>query len=157
MLRKYEFSKANLVTNNRMKTAKQAQCHGAGVKMPKKPVSGAAIGVICALVVLVPCKSEAKVMVVTAYDNAGPHGCSKCCGKWAKLNRTADGHIPKVGITCGVNGLPFGTKLMIEGVGLRIVQDRPVKRLEGLVDLFVGTHKEARCFGKRRLIVEVVK
>jgi 3D (Asp-Asp-Asp) domain-containing protein len=46
---------------------------------------------------------------------------------------------------------------MIEGVGLRTVQDRNPRRLKRVVCIFVATHSEAVVFGKKRLRVTVVK
>lgn len=115
------------------------------------------IGLLASFATLVQACSGQSHATVTAYDNAGPNGCAKCCGQWAPLHRTADGHVPAVGVTCAANQYPFGTVLMIEGVGLRTVQDRNPRRLKRVVCIFVATHSEAVVFGKKRLRVTVVK
>ncbi len=93
------------------------------------------------------------VFTVTAYCS-----CVKCCGKWAKYNKTADNHTPKQGITCAAaRNIPFGTKLFIEGVGERIVQDRLAKKYDARIDIYFTNHGEALQFGKKQLKVKVVK
>lgn len=54
---------------------------------------------------------------VTGYDT-----CAACCGKTDGI--TASGTTATVGRTCAANGLPFGTRLWIEGIGERTVEDR---------------------------------
>jgi 3D (Asp-Asp-Asp) domain-containing protein len=91
--------------------------------------------------------------IVTAYC-----GCEKCCGKWAKYNKTADGHIPKEGVTCAASRkIKFGTKLKIEGVGIRIVQDRLAIKYDNRIDIYFSSHKRALEFGKKKLKVEIIK
>lgn len=55
---------------------------------------------------------------ITGYDT-----CAKCCGKVDGI--TASGTRAIVGRTCAASkDLPFGTRLYIEGIGERIVEDR---------------------------------
>lgn len=54
---------------------------------------------------------------VTGYDT-----CAACCGKTDGI--TASGTTATAGRTCAANGLPFGTRLYIEGIGERTVEDR---------------------------------
>lgn len=55
---------------------------------------------------------------ITGYDT-----CAKCCGKTDGV--TASGTQATVGRTCAASkDLPFGTRLYIEGIGERIVEDR---------------------------------
>ena len=55
---------------------------------------------------------------ITGYDT-----CAKCCGKSDGI--TASGTIATVGRTCAApKNIPFGTKLYIEGIGERVVEDR---------------------------------
>lgn len=56
--------------------------------------------------------------VITAYCP-----CVKCCGKNDGI--TASGVKAVEGVTVAMNkSIPFGTKIYIDGVGERIVQDR---------------------------------
>lgn len=55
---------------------------------------------------------------ITGYDT-----CAECCGKSDGI--TASGTQATVGRTCAASkDLPFGTRLYIEGIGERVVEDR---------------------------------
>ena len=71
--------------------------------------------------------------------------CSKCCGKWAG-KPTASGVWPKEGRTVAMNGVPFGTELIINGK-VYVIEDRGTPY--GHVDIFFDTHAEATKFGKK--------
>jgi len=92
------------------------------------------------------------VLTVVAYCS-----CYKCCGKWAKYNLTANGNSPKQGITCAASRkIPFNTKLNIEGVGVRIVQDRPAIRNDHKIEIYYYLHNDAKIFGVKQLRVEIM-
>jgi len=100
--------------------------------------------------------STAELYTVTAYC-----ACKKCCGKWSG-GPTASGRMPVAGITvAGPRSVPFGTRVRIEGVGVRVVQDRLAKRFDNRFDVFLGSdeqaHGKALRFGKRTLKVEVLR
>ena len=77
---------------------------------------------------------------LTAYCN-----CSKCCGKWAAYaGLTASGAQIQEGVTVAMGGVPFGTKLLING-HVYTVQDRGTPY--GHVDIFFSTHAAACAFG----------
>lgn len=69
--------------------------------------------------------------------------CSICCGQWSGGN-TASGTTPTPGRTIAMGGVPFGTKLMINGQ-VYTVEDRGTAY--GHVDMFFGSHSEALAFG----------
>ena len=95
---------------------------------------------------------QAKLYTVTAYCP-----CKVCCGQWAG-GPTASGKMPKACVTCaGPRSIPFGTRVWIEGVGVRVVQDRLARKYDGRFDLYFATHAEALRFGKRSLKVKVLK
>lgn len=97
-------------------------------------------------------ESTAELHTVTAYCP-----CSKCCGRWSG-GPTASGKMPVAGITvAGPRSIPFGTRVWIEGVGVRVVQDRLARKYDGRFDLYFATHAEALRFGKRSLKVKVLK
>ena len=101
---------------------------------------------------LLPWVARAEVKTVTAYC-----ACPKCCGKWAD-GITASGKPAREGVTVAASrSIPFGTKLRIEGVGVRVVEDRLSKRYDHRVDIYFASHEAARRFGIRRLNVEVIK
>ena len=96
--------------------------------------------------------ATAEIYTVTAYCP-----CKVCCGQWAG-GPTASGRMPVAGITvAGPRSIPFGTRVWIEGVGVRVVQDRLARKYDGRFDLYFATHAEALRFGKRSLKVKVLK
>lgn len=64
--------------------------------------------------------------------------CDTCCGKSDGI--TASGVPAQVGRTVACGGLPFGTKLLINGQRY-VVEDTGVGEFE--IDIFVGDHQEA--------------
>ena len=77
---------------------------------------------------------------LTAYCS-----CSKCCGQWAG-GPTASGVMPTPGKTVAMGGVPFGTKLRINGT-VYTVEDRGTGY--GHVDIFFGSHSAALSFGTK--------
>lgn len=77
---------------------------------------------------------------LTSYCN-----CEICTGKWAG-GATASGTTPTAGRTIAMAGLPFGTKLSING-HVYTVEDRGTQY--GHVDIFTGSHADALAFGVR--------
>ena len=69
--------------------------------------------------------------------------CSICCGSWAG-GGTASGTTPTPGRTIAMGGVPFGTKLMINGT-VYTVEDRGTAY--GHVDILMGSHSQALQFG----------
>lgn len=110
--------------------------------------------ILLLICVLLSYESSATTYTVTAYC-----GCEKCCGKWSKFRKTANGQTPKQGVTCAASrSIPFGTKLKIEGVGTRVVQDRLALRYDKTrIDVYFDSHSEALKFGKKQLKVTIIK
>ena len=77
---------------------------------------------------------------LTAYCS-----CSRCCGQWAG-GPTASGTRPSAGRTVAMGGVPFGTKLRING-NVYTVEDRGTSY--GHVDIFFGSHSAALSFGSK--------
>lgn len=78
--------------------------------------------------------------------------CAKCNGKSGA--RTASGVFPKVGVTIAASkSFKFGTKLYLNGIGTRVVQDRGGAITGNKIDLFVGSHKEAMRLGVKYVAV----
>ena len=69
--------------------------------------------------------------------------CSICTGQWSG-GSTASGTTPTAGRTIAMGGVPFGTKLMINGQ-VYTVEDRGTAY--GHVDIFCSSHSEALSFG----------
>lgn len=78
--------------------------------------------------------------------------CSICCGKWAG-GGTASGAAPTPGRTVAMAGVPFGTKLSING-HIYTVEDRGTAY--GHVDILTGSHSQALQFGMKYADVYLV-
>ena len=88
--------------------------------------------------------------VITAYCH-----CAKCCGKSDGI--TASGVKAIEGITVAMNkSIPFGTKIYIDGVGERIVQDRGGAIKGNRIDLYFDSHQEALNFGRQTKQVTIL-
>ena len=97
-------------------------------------------------------ESTAELYTVTAYCP-----CTVCCGKWSG-GPTASGKMPVAGVTiAGPRSIPFGTRVWIEGVGERVVQDRLARKYDSRFDVYFADHTEALRFGKRTLKVRIIK
>ncbi len=73
--------------------------------------------------------------------------CEKCCGKAPShpgYGITASGAKATEGTTIAIEGFKFGTRLYIEGVGERIVQDRGGSIKGNRIDIYASTHQ--KCF-----------
>lgn len=81
---------------------------------------------------------------LTAYCS-----CSKCCGSWSG-GGTASGTVPTAGRTVAMGGLPFGTKLLING-NVYTVEDRGTGY--GHVDIYMDSHSAALQFGSQKAAV----
>ncbi|MET3209735.1 UNVERIFIED_CONTAM: 3D (Asp-Asp-Asp) domain-containing protein [Paenibacillus sp. PvR008] len=92
---------------------------------------------------------------LTAYtNNQGRSVSSKDYG------RTASGKMTKAGETIAADWrvLPEGTVVYIDGVGIRVVQDKGGLIKGKKIDVYVRTEHEAREFGRKKHIkVRVIK
>ena len=77
------------------------------------------------------------------FKLSGYCSCSICTGQWSG-GSTASGTTPTAGRTIAMGGVPFGTKLMINGQ-VYTVEDRGTAY--GHVDIFCSSHSEALSFG----------
>lgn len=79
--------------------------------------------------------------------------CPICCGSWSG-GLTASGTVPTAGRTVAMGGIPFGTKLLING-HVYTVEDRGTAY--GHVDIFNNTHSQALAFGSQYADVYLVE
>ena len=87
---------------------------------------------------------------ITAYCH-----CAKCCGKSDGI--TASGEKAVEGITVAMDkSIPFGTKIYIDGIGERIVQDRGGAIKGNRIDLYFDSHQEALNFGRQTKQVTIL-
>jgi 3D (Asp-Asp-Asp) domain-containing protein len=98
-----------------------------------------------------PCMAATNITAtVTAYC-----GCAKCCGKAGQP--TASGKMPVEGVTvAGPRRIPFGTRVYIEGVGERVVQDRLARKYDSRFDVYFQSHQDALEFGKKTLKITIL-
>ncbi|MCG3180385.1 MAG: Cell wall-binding protein YocH [Phycisphaerae bacterium] len=96
-------------------------------------------------------------MRVTAYCS-----CAKCCGRWARLGRTASGApIASNGgqfVAADTHVLSFGTRVRVPGYasGQWVpVLDRGGRIRGNALDLFMPSHAQAKRWGVKWLWVEV--
>jgi 3D (Asp-Asp-Asp) domain-containing protein len=97
---------------------------------------------------------QTKTMLVeaTAYCP-----CVKCCGKWSD-GITASGVKAVEGITIAadIRKLPMGTKVYIEGLGERIVQDTGGAIKGNRIDIYFDSHEDALKWGRQQIEIEVL-
>ncbi|WP_144482269.1 3D domain-containing protein [Bacillus pumilus] len=97
----------------------------------------------------------AQTYEVTAYTN-GPESTGKSAGD-PDYGVTASGARTKTGHTIACPpSMAFGTRLNIEGIGVRTCEDRGGAITEGHIDLYVAGVAEAQVFGRQRLKAEII-
>ncbi|MGE1096842.1 3D domain-containing protein [Bacillus altitudinis] len=97
----------------------------------------------------------AQTYEVTAYTN-GAESTGKSAGHPA-YGVTASGARTKTGHTIACPpSMAFGTRVNIEGIGVRTCEDRGGAITEGHIDLYVAGVAEARSFGRQRLKAEII-
>lgn len=79
--------------------------------------------------------------------------CEECCGKTDGIGASGIKVQPGISVA-GV--LPFGTKVWIEGIGFRTVQDRGSAISENELDILLNSHSDALNFGSQYLKVRIV-
>lgn len=120
---------------------------------------------ICASLCVTPtveASQSPNLWKITAYC-----ACVKCCGKSDAI--TASGKKARPNHTVALNWLPFGTRVLINGVPY-VVEDRGAESHFGTyyhrkgakkqikhIDIYFASHSEARKFGVKWLPVVVSK
>ena len=90
--------------------------------------------------------------VITAYCP-----CVKCCGKTDGITASGVKAVQGVTVAADTNKLPFGTKIYIDGVGERIVQDRGGAIKGNRIDLYFENHQSALNFGRQTKGVRIIE
>lgn len=101
-------------------------------------------------------QSNGESYVITAYC-----ACYDCCNKRPTdkgYGITASGVKAVEGVTVAadISILPFGTKIYIDGVGERIVQDTGSAIKGKKIDLYFENHQEAWNFGRQTRQVTIL-
>jgi 3D (Asp-Asp-Asp) domain-containing protein len=100
-------------------------------------------------------KTEETVSKGTLYTITAYCPCVKCCGKSDGI--TASGVKAVEGVTVAMNkSIPFGTKIYIDGVGERIVQDRGGAIKGNKIDLYFDSHDDALKWGRQTKQVTIL-
>ena len=88
---------------------------------------------------------------ITYYDD-----CELCCGKNDGI--TASGEKVQEGVTVAADTsiIPMGSKIYIEGIGWRTVQDRGGAIKGNKLDIYVPSHDSPMPYNKQKLNVWVV-
>lgn len=87
--------------------------------------------------------SEPTTPVESSSVEGGYLGSFKCTGYVATGNPCANGNYPSEGYTIASNSLPMGTRVYIEGIGERVVEDTGGMDV-GTLDVFCSS--ESECF-----------
>lgn len=98
---------------------------------------------------------ETEIYEVTAYT-AGPESTGKtpdhpAYGITASGAKVREGHT----VACPP-AIPFGTRLLIEGVGVRTCEDRGSAITDGKLDVYMADLDEALKFGRQALEVRIL-
>jgi 3D (Asp-Asp-Asp) domain-containing protein len=102
-------------------------------------------------------RASRRLVVATGYCP-----CPECCGpnspQAGGRGLTASGKRPRPGVTAAADWslFPQGTRLLIQDVGHRIVEDRGERIVGSRIDIFFRAHAEAVAFGRRSVGVRVV-
>jgi 3D (Asp-Asp-Asp) domain-containing protein len=86
--------------------------------------------------------SEPAPEPTSSAPSDGYLGTYRCTGYVATGNACASGVMPESGVTIASNSLPMRTRLYIEGIGERVVQDTGGMG-NGVIDVFVDSTSEA--------------
>ena len=93
-------------------------------------------------VVCEPERTSLGVFKLTAYC-----ACEKCCGKTDGITASGVKAVEGVTIAADTTILPFDTKIVIDDVGERIVQDIGGAIKGNRIDVYFDTHQDALDFG----------
>lgn len=70
-------------------------------------------------------------------------------------NRTASGKWPKEGRTvAGPSWIPFGTRVYIDDIGWRIVEDRTAEKYDGRYDVYMDDYGRCIALGRQKKVVK---
>ena len=95
---------------------------------------------------------ETMKVVATAYCP-----CVKCCGKNDGITASGEKAVQGVTVAADTKVLPFGTKIYIDGVGERIVQDSGGAIKGNRIDLYFSDHQSALNFGRQTREVFIIE
>lgn len=83
-----------------------------------------------------------KLTYVGEFRLTGYCPCYKCCGKTDGITKSGVKAVEGITIAADIRKIPMGTKVYIEGLGERIVQDIGGAIKGNKIDVFFDTHSE---------------
>jgi 3D (Asp-Asp-Asp) domain-containing protein len=92
-----------------------------------------------------------ETFIITAYCP-----CVKCCGKTDGITASGVKAVEGITVAGDTSKLPFGTKIYIDGVGERIVQDTGGVIKGNKIDLYFDEHQSALNFGRQTKQVTIL-
>lgn len=98
------------------------------------------------------------VVYLGTFSSTAYCACSKCCGKWASIGKTASGTRPTQGRTIAVDPrvIPLGSKVIING-RTYIAEDTGSAIKGKKIDIFYSSHRDALNWGRRNIEVYIVR
>jgi len=87
------------------------------------------------------------------YNVSAYCSCSQCCGKSDGITFSGEKAVEGITIAADTRVHPIGTKLYIEGIGERVVQDIGGSIYGNKLDIYFDSHSEALEFGRQYLEV----
>ena len=99
--------------------------------------------------------TQTKVAYIGKYKITYYCACEQCCGKNDGI--TASGEKVQEGITVAADTskLPFGTKIYIQGIGWRTVQDKGGAVKGNKLDIYISSHNDPMPYNVQSLDVWV--
>lgn len=86
---------------------------------------------------------ENKKVYVGSFKLTGYCPCYKCSSHWGKQTSSGKTAVEGITVAADTRVLPLGSKVFIEGVGERIVQDTGGAIKGNKIDIFVNIHSNA--------------
>jgi 3D (Asp-Asp-Asp) domain-containing protein len=96
-------------------------------------------------------QTETMLVEATAYCS-----CVKCCGKSDGITASGVKAVEGITIAADIRKLPMGTKVYIEGLGERIVQDTGSAIKGNRIDIYFDSHEQALKWGRQQIEIEVL-
>jgi len=87
------------------------------------------------------------------YNVSAYCSCSQCCGKSDGITFSGEKAVEGITIAADTRVHPIGTKLYIEGIGERVVQDIGGSIYGNRIDVYFDSHSQALEFGRQQLEV----
>ena len=104
--------------------------------------------------------SDTGSMIKQVVESHAPKhiGTFTCTAYAYTGNRCAGGNYPEAGRTIACNSLPFDTVVWIEGVGVRVVEDRGARwHSDNWLDVYMGDTETCYQWGRQEREVFIIE